>query len=223
MTDTPPDIDRDEDRFSRITLDAWRTSATYFDANLRRDTEDGLRQWKSLHSRGSKYLSDAYKGRSRLFVPKTRSAITKAEAQAAEAFFSTVDVVSFAPDDPDDVVSVGAAQFFQNLVQIRLTRPAPAGLPWFLTCIGAYQDAHVTGLVVSKSYWDKKNDRPMVDLIPLENFRFDPAADWRDPCGTSPYLIQQIPMYVGEIKRRVAEGRWLPVEDADLMKGASNP
>lgn len=207
-----------DERVARISADAWRTSSTYFDANIRRDAENDLRQWKNLHARGSKYLSDSYRGRSRLFVPKTRAAITKAEAQAAEAFFSSMDVVNFTPDDPDDHVSVGAAKFFQNLVQIRLSRPAPQGLPWFLTCIGAYQDAHATGIVVSKSYWDKGNDRPMVDLVPLENFRFDPASDWRDPVSTSPYLIQQIPMYVRDIKRRAAEGKWLPVEDADLMK-----
>lgn len=213
--------DLGEERITRISQDAWRTSSTYFDANIRRDAENDLRQWKSLHARGSKYLSDSYKGRSRLFVPKTRAAITKAEAQAAEAFFSSMDVVSFTSDDEDDPLASGAAQFFQHLVQIRLTRPAPQGIPWFLTCIGAYQDAHATGIVISKSYWDVGNDRPMVDLVPLENFRFDPASDWRDPVGTSPYLIHQIPMYVGEIKKRAAEGKWLPVEDADLMKGAS--
>lgn len=43
------------------------------------------------------------------------------------------------------------------------------------------------------------SDKPAIDLIAPENFRFDPAADWRDPVGTSPYLIELIPMRAGDV------------------------
>lgn len=49
-------------------------------------------------------------------------------------------------------------------------------------------------------------DRPVCDLLEPENFRFDPMADWRDPIGTSPYLIMLKPMYAGEVMEMMELG-----------------
>lgn len=228
--DTPPDIEQDaadiaaqraefDRRFLQISRDAWSASATYFNASVRTDVEQDLRQWQSQHLRGSKYLSPGYAGRSRLFVPKTRAAITKFEAQAAEAFFSSHDVLSVEPEDKEDEFEGAGAAFYKALLQRRLTDPVPRGIPWFLTCIGGYQDAHTTGIAIAKTYWHPKHDRPQIDLRPIENFRFDPAADWRDPVGTSPYLIDVIPMYVKDVRERMQSGRWRTVDEAALLKG----
>lgn len=43
------------------------------------------------------------------------------------------------------------------------------------------------------------HDEPGIELIAPDNFRFDPSADWRQPCKTSPYLIEVIPMYAGDV------------------------
>ena len=51
-------------------------------------------------------------------------------------------------------------------------------------------------------------DKPCVDLIPIENIRFDPAASWTNPVETSPYLIHLIPMYVGDVKTMMTNGKW---------------
>lgn len=51
-------------------------------------------------------------------------------------------------------------------------------------------------------------DRPVVDLIPVENLRIDPAASWMDPIGTSPYLIHMIPMYVMDLRDKIQSGEW---------------
>ena len=231
MIDTPPDVERmgqtdepvenaDRDKaFLRISRDAYSAATNYFDSAVRADVEQDLRQWQSRHSSGSKYLSQTYAGRSRLFVPKTRAAVTKFEAQAAEAFFSSYDVVSMEPYDKDDDNQVMAAAFYKALVQRRLTDPPPRGIPWFLTCIGAYQEAHVTGIAIGKTYWDVKMDRPTVDLVPIENFLFDPACDWRDPVHTSPYLIHVLPMYVKDVRARIAAGRWREVDEGAMRKG----
>lgn len=231
MIDTPPDVERmgqtdepvenaDRDTaFLRISRDAYSAATNYFDSAVRADVEQDLRQWQSRHSSGSKYLSQTYAGRSRLFVPKTRAAVTKFEAQAAEAFFSSYDVVSMEPYDKDDDNQVMAAAFYKALVQRRLTDPPPRGIPWFLTCIGAYQEAHVTGIAIGKAYWDVKLDRPTVDLVPIENFLFDPACDWRDPVHTSPYLIHVLPMYVKDVRARIAAGRWREVDEGAMRKG----
>ncbi|MFA5387493.1 MAG: hypothetical protein WC322_03820 [Candidatus Paceibacterota bacterium] len=236
MIDTPPDTDlipadvaegedieslrREVDKeYVRIARDAYSASTTYFDAAVRRDVEQDIRHWQSQHLHGSKYLGQSYAGRSRLFVPKTRAAITKYEAQAAEAFFSSHDVVAVEANDKDDPEQVDAAKFYKALVQRRLTDPPPRGIPWFLTCIGAYQEAHATGIAIGKGYWDVKTDKPKIDLVPIENFRFDPACDWRDPASTSPYLVHILPMYVKDIRSRMASGRWRDVDEATLRKG----
>jgi hypothetical protein len=59
-------------------------------------------------------------------------------------------------------------------------------------------------------------DQPAVDLLPVENLRIDPAADWSDPVNTSPYVIQLIPMYAMDVKANVASGDWLPVTDGEI-------
>lgn len=56
-----------------------------------------------------------------------------------------------------------------------------------------------------------------IDLLPPENFRFSPMADWRDPISTSPYLIEMIPMYAGEVLAKMkqlddktGQPQWMP-------------
>jgi len=46
-------------------------------------------------------------------------------------------------------------------------------------------------------------DRPRIDLIPPENFRFDPNADWRNPVEDSPYLIVMLQRTAGEVLERM--------------------
>lgn len=44
-----------------------------------------------------------------------------------------------------------------------------------------------------------------IDLIAPENFRFSPMADWRNPVKTSPYLIELIPMYAGDVLEKMTQ------------------
>lgn len=204
---------------------AYTASTDYFDANIRSEIEASIRQFNGEHPTGSKYLSEAYRGRSRLFRPKTRAAVTAAEATAAEALFSSYDVVNVEALDKDDPLQVQAASFAKQLLQIRLS----TSIPWFLIAMGAFQEANVAGVVVSKQDWFyhegpiKKTDRPEVSLVPIENFRFDPAASWVDPVGTSPYLIQLLPLYVKDVRARVANGTWLPVSESEIRSAAGKP
>jgi len=204
----------------RLARDAYTGSTTYFDANVRNDLERNIRQFQSKHGPDSKYMSESYRARSRFFRPKTRSMVRSAEATAAEAFFSTSDVVSIVPEQSKDELQQASAEIMQELLQYRLQK----SIPWFQTCIGAYQDAMVQGVVISHQDWeyniDRGIDKPVVQLIPRENFRFDPAADWADPIGTSPYLIWLIPMRVRDIKARMKPGadgspaKWIKYDDA---------
>lgn len=207
-----------------LARDAYNSSSGYFDANVRNRVIDDIRQFQGEHPAGSKYHADSYRLKSKLFRPKTRTAIRKNEAIAAGAYFSTEDVVSVRPMDDGDELHEAAASVQKALLQYRLTKPKPHGIPWFLTCMGAYQDAQTVGVVASFQEWvvneGKRLDRPDVKLLPIENFRFDPAADWRDVVESSPYFIVTWPMYVKDVKarmvRKVAQSTQIENADGEL-------
>ena len=74
-----------ETNWLQLAKDAHQSSTSYVDANYRKKWEDGLRMFQSRHPQDSKYLSDAYKHRSKIFRPKSRSLVRKHEAAAAVA------------------------------------------------------------------------------------------------------------------------------------------
>lgn len=76
-------------RALQLAQDAFSGSTSYFDANIRPRAERDLRAFQSLHPTGSKYLSETYRSKSKIFRPKTRATIRRNEAIASEAFFST--------------------------------------------------------------------------------------------------------------------------------------
>jgi len=206
--------------------DSYSASTTWFDVNIRAEVERNIRQFQGKHPRGSKYLSDSYKNRSKLFRPKTRSVVRKSEAICAGAYFSSEDVVALRPVDDNNELNKLSAEFYKALLQARLTRPYPHGIPWFLTLVGGHQDAQTTGVVVSKQEWEydeqKKIDRPRVVLRPVENVRIDPGADWTDPVNSSPYIIDLVPMYVGNIKKMMSDKtpedkRWIELSEGEIQ------
>jgi hypothetical protein len=178
----------------------------------------------SAHPNGSKYRTPAYLSRSRLFRPKTRSAVRQNEAAAVAAFFSTQDVVSISPESYNNPDAQISADLMMELVNYRLTKT----LPWFKLCIGAFQDTQVYGSVPTRVEWTYKEvpsgkdpvfggydemgeeiwdedmivvrDHPEIKLIPNENLRISPGSDWLDPINTSPYIQELTPMFVKDIK-----------------------
>lgn len=59
-------------------------------------------------------------------------------------------------------------------------------------------------------------DKPVMDIVPVENLRIDPAANWMDPINSSPYVIHLIPMYVMDIKKKMRKGEWITMSDAQI-------
>ncbi len=205
-----------EDALQRAR-DAYAGSTNYFNANIRQQIERDLRQFQSRHGPESKYSSPDYKGRSRIYRPKTRGVIRKNEAQAAEAFFSTLDPVSISAQNEKDPLQQASAEVMQELIKHRLSKT----VPWFQLAMGAYQDAQATGIVISHQDWShrpkRRIDTPKIDLIPVENFRFDPGASWINPVETSPYLIWLIPMYVKDIRKKMKDAKWKTYTDSQLL------
>jgi hypothetical protein len=71
-------------------------------------------------------------------------------------------------------------------------------------------------------------DTPKVDLRPIENISFHPAADWRDPVNSSPYIIDKIPMFIDDVKAmaqpKPGSGKqpWYPLTEAQLLAGIAD-
>lgn len=210
-----------------LARDAYSTSTSFFDSSIRSQMEAAIRQFQGVHPTGSKYHSDAYRSRSRLFRPKTRATVRKNEAVAAEAFFSTQDVVSVEAEEDSDKRKQANAVIMKYLLGHRLRK----SIPWFLTVIGAYQDAQTVGVCISYQDWiynpKKKIDKPIIKLLPAENLRIDPGADWMDPINSSPYVIEMIPIYVKDVRARMKNidaktgaPKWKPVSDANIIAAA---
>ena len=203
---------------------AYRTSTSYFDSNFRKQWEDSIRSFNNQHPGDSKYNAASYDKRSRLYRPKIRSVIRKNEAAAAAAFFSNMDTVDVSASDQTDKVQIASADLMKQLVAYRLKK----SIPWFQTVLGGIQDAQTVGAVVGHVYWKYeqtehvKIDKPCVDLIPIENVRFDPSASWIDPVNTSPYWIHLIPMYAMDVRAKMETGEWIETELNTATIGVSD-
>ncbi len=222
----------DREGWLQKAKDAYQESTNYLETNYAGQWRDNLRLFQNKHPADSKYYSEAYRSRSKVFRPETRSAITRAEAGAAAAFFSSEDVINVAPEDGTNPQQQASADVVKELMQYRLTKT----IPWFLTLLGAFQDGATMGAIASFQGWKYRErkiittetvmnpltgepmlnelgqplefkvpgvevleDEPEIRLIPLENLRVSPAADWTDPVNSSPYVIWRIPMFIGDI------------------------
>jgi hypothetical protein len=229
--------------------EAENLSGQYMQTSHRTAWERSYKAYRNEHFDGSKYLSEAFKSRSKIFRPKTRSSVRKNMAGAAEALFSTIDPVTITAQDEGNPQQVASAAIKSELLSMRLTRTGRAGIPWFLISMGARQDSMLTGVCVSKQYWKfeektvgmeigplgvaqpkKKRvwDRPDVILFPPENVLIDPTANWVNPAQHAAYLILRYPMQVSDvIKMTIANPRdttpWLPVAEDELRGYAVSP
>lgn len=223
-----------------IARDSFSASTSYMDANWRKRWERNIALFQSRHPEGSKYNTAAFKHRSKYFRPKTKSVVRKNEAAAAAAFFANIDVVTVEPQDDADPLQRASAELMNELINYRLETT----IPWYLTLLGSLQVAQVMGVTASYQYWMYREkpqkvqlaegvvidgppkvvaDKPCIELIPLENLRFDPAANWTDIVGTSPYVIRCVPMYVDDVKQQMrrldqktGQPRWKEYTDQEI-------
>jgi hypothetical protein len=228
-TEQSPHDREDQPDWEKRAQDAMRFSTTYLDSNYRQKWDDSLRAFNNQHPADSKYNGENFKKRSHLFVPVTRTVIRKNEAAACKAFFSNHDVASIRALNEGDPRQVASAAMMKELVQYRCKHT----LHWFQFLIGGLQDAQKQGACVANVEWvyqSRRNvngklvtskDQPVTRLTPLENMRFDPSASWMDPFNDSPYLIELVQMYVGDVKAKMArpdpKGRkWKTYSDTEI-------
>jgi hypothetical protein len=255
------DLDGDEDEyfdqqpsdgeFLKMVTESEAQAALYQSQVNRKSWAKVYRAFHQEHNVGSKYGSNDFKNRSKLFIPKTRSAIRKDLAAVASSMFGSVDAISTAPGDEGDAGQRASADLINELVNYRTSRSSgKAALPWFHVAMGARQTSMLTGICLSKQYWKlevKKHgkekftddadglekerdvfkpitDRPDVMLFPPENFTIDPAADWTNPAQDAAYLHLKFPMRIDEIRRKQNDPRnpWKKLSVTDLRSCAAS-
>ncbi len=231
-------------RMLAISRQSYAASEDYFNASQRNRVVDAMSLFRSRHPLGSKYNSEAYRRRSQLFRPKTRTTVRSREAAAIISMFATADIVNLTPADASDSQGSKDARLKEMVLNYLLQRDRE----WYEFVVGAVQDADRQGIVIAAVEWEyreatrwfdidhpelgrhkrsetyTREDRPHLRLVPIENFRFSPAASWTDVVKTSPYLIESIPMYVDEIRTQQHNARarlkYRNLSDGELMKGA---
>ncbi len=146
---TPEEMD-----WLRMAQQSYDDSTSFWDSSLITQWDANERAFRNQHPSGSKYYSEGYRHRAKIFRPKTRSHIRQGEAALALALFSTTDIASITAVDESNEKSRISAELIKSLLQYRLSTPNPASaIPWFLTTIGAYQEASKYGIVTSYQGW----------------------------------------------------------------------
>lgn len=239
--------------FLNLAKEAFESSTSYMDTNWRKQWERNIALFQSRHPEGSKYNSQAFKHRSRYFRPKTRSVVRKNEAAAASAFFSNIDVVSIEPQDDSDPIQLASAAVVKELLNYRLSKSIPWYVTLLggfqdaqvMGAVASYQYwmyrektkvvpltdmmgqpvVNEDGQPLGQEVADVKVDRPCIDLIPLENLRFSPAANWTDVVNSSPFIIRMVPMYVDDVKGmmekddpKTGQPKWKKVDEVELKR-----
>jgi hypothetical protein len=254
LNDEPQEAEETGPDWLQLARDSFSSSTSYMDANWRKQWEDNIAMFQSRHPAGSKYNSDAYKHRSRLFRPKTRSVVRKNEAAIAVAFFSNPDVVTLEAENDSDPAQVVSAEIWQHVINYRLQKT----IPWYQILIGGAQNAQVIGIVCSYQYWHYKEktrtyeepitdelgnplmddqgplmqqfesvevvkDEPCIEVMPPEQFRFDPGADWLNVVESSPYFIRMVPKYACDVRemmrqtdRKTGQAQWKEYTDSEI-------
>lgn len=155
LMDDVPDDNGVDGEWLRLAKDAFRGSTVFMESSLKRQWEKNMAHFRSKHAPGSKYYSDAYSRRSKLFRPKIRSMLRRHEAGAAMAYFATQDAVHINAEDESNPEQVMGSEILMELMNFRLDK----SIPWFLTLIGAYQEAMNIGSVISYQHWTYKEHK----------------------------------------------------------------
>jgi len=217
---------RDTDWVS-MARNAYNSSESWLQVNQRATWARSLAHYRSEHAPDSPILAEANRHRSKHFWPKTRTLVRDIQAAAAAAYFASQDVVVIEGEDQDNKEQVEAAAFIKEILNYRLSTT----IPWYQLVLGAISEVAVLGVVASHQTWEYREedivlgrelddtgssveyyetkilvDKPVVRVVPVENIRISPAADWLDPANSSPYIIELMPMYVGDILTRIEEG-----------------
>lgn len=167
-----PDQEEKERRidFLRAVREAEDQALLYVAQVNRKSWSQAFRAFHNEHYVGSKYMRPDYRGRSKLFRSKTRSAVHKDLAAVAASMFNNVDAINCLPGNEADAKQRAAAAVMEELVNYRTDRASGKNsIPWFQVVMGARQDALLTGICLTKQSWKtehRKRDEPEKAFVP---------------------------------------------------------
>lgn len=245
-------LGKEDDYWTALAQSNFITARSYQDTSLTVQWERNADHFNNKHFRRSAYNSKLYKGRSKLFRPLSRATERASSAQAAAAFFSNMDVVDIQPENQNDPEQVLSARIIKAVLQYRLKKSIKWYLtvlgawqdtrvygPCYSHTDWEYEEKEIESERIIKNVIggeDTKgrkekfmetiivSDRPVVDMIPVENLLLDPACDWRDPIGSSPYIVRLVPMYVVDIEARMetvdtktGKPQWNKIERSQIL------
>ncbi len=229
----------------------FEASTDYLETAVRGQWEKNLHHFRNQHAPGSKLASADYR-RAKVFRPKTRASMREHEASLAAALFTNNDLIDVQPRNPNDPAQVVSSKINAALLQYRLEHTIPwfqtalgayQDTHNYGMCVSKQYwefqqrvDMEPALDEFGQPVTDEEGaplgyerpvvvaDRPCIDLLPPENFRFDPNADWRDPVADSPYLIELMPMYAGKVLERMAQvdpktgqPEWMPHSLGEIL------
>lgn len=212
------------EQYLEIARTAESQAITFLDSSVRARWVRSQKAAMNQHPEGSKYTSDQWRGRSKLFRPKTRNAIRKHCRNLAKSLFGPGKVVSAEPQDEQNPMQVASAALKTELLNYRLSRESRRnGIPWFQIAVGARKNSLIYGVAISKQTWRYRveycwnddgtpeideetqqqkfivlEDRPDILLYPPENVLFSEVCDWTNPAQTTEVLILRHQMSVTE-------------------------
>jgi hypothetical protein len=167
----------DEVQILALMKSAYRQGKEYQQTILQPLWTGAYNSFNNKHLTDSKYNQVRYRGRSRLFRPKTRSAARKKQAEAAAALFSSAEVIIVDAPNPADEKQAASAAVVKELLTYRLSRSNDhSGIPWFMISMGSHMNAQLTGICASKQYWEYKTkeqpaspqDQPTAQVLPFD-------------------------------------------------------
>lgn len=236
-----PEMDRDSE-FVAIGRRCYQTGLDYYKQGWQTQHINNAHHFKGRHEPGSKYNHEAFKLRSKLFRPQTRSAARAWEADVSSALFMNEDFMHVSPENVKDQKAEMSAAVLKQVMNLRLKKN------WFTVCMGAAQDTFVNGPVISKVYWAQEfaqrtvntpvldemgratgivmpaieittvRNEPVIELITPECFLYDPTASWVDVVGTAGYIVHRKRVSLQDVQRKMDLGEW-HVYDEGVIQG----
>lgn len=149
-----------EPQLMKLMRSAYAQGTNYQQTILQPRWLSAYNAYNNKHNADSKYSSTRFRGRTRLFRPKTRSTARKKQAEAAAALFATSDALIVRAGDESDPKQLASAELQAGLLKFRLDRSNEnSGIPWFMVSMGAHLSAQQTSVCISKQYWEYRREQ----------------------------------------------------------------
>eukprot|EP01030_Chromulinospumella_sphaerica_P021264 gene21264-21194_t len=158
----------DSAQLMRLVKSAFSQGSSYLETTLQPRWTSAYNSFNNKHAGDSKYSTPRFRGRSRLYRPKTRSTARKKQAEAAAALFSTSDAVLVKAMDESNPEQAAGAEVLGQLLRFRLDRANEnSGIPWFQIAMGAHLSAQQTAICISKQYWEYRKELVAYEDVPV--------------------------------------------------------